>query len=529
MACSYQSFPLPWISHLGLYKDKVLRVSSPRTYSPSVRKHNKYMYRKKIRARQTFTQVLIKSDADMATTTGSTDSRNSGERPDAVNYLMDEANNLSVIFTTPANDAVANPTLPSLPPLKDSTTQQQLREWIRNCNARIATIREQLGDESLPDARKALLDLFPPNLHFPLGALIDFANRLGRCEHLELAKRIGLETQTIVSGILYLQQFVQRRIDTGLAPTEKPRAYSRSESETTWTCLSELILACSRQQKYAISLESDERTLLPVPTLDIRLIIQNVIFSVLTGSYSAEPIPIHVSNCERRAGQRDFCLALRVQGNPLRNVIGTSLYNAVRQNHTFVFEGSGIGHILAAKLLEFLGGEIVITDNFDGTNTLSIVIPLDSQQQRGEARMTAPQAARHAPGSDFSVLYIEDMQSHALLVQQIFSRMSNIDLQIETTAWAGLQHARKQQPDLILLDMELPDMQGLELYRYLQEDARTTHIPVVAISASAMPHQVQAALDAGMRRYITKPFSYKELIRILQDEQAAKRSAQKAS
>lgn len=465
----------------------------------------------------------------MATTTGSTDNGNAGERPEAVNYLMDEANNLSVIFTTPTQEGVANPTYPHQPALKETTTQQQLRDWVRDCNARIATIREQLRDESSPDARKAVLDLFPPNLHFPLGALIDFANRLGRCEHLELAKRIGLETQTIVSGILYLQQLVQKRIDSGLAAGDKPKAYTRSESETTWVCLRELILACSRQQHYAITLESDEHTLLPVPTLDIRLIIQNVIFSVLNGSYTAEPIPIHVSNCERHPGQLDFCLSLRVNGNPLRSVIGTSLYNAVRQNHTFVFEGSGIGHVLAAKLLEFLGGEIVLADNLDGTNTVSILIPLDSQQQREKARSAAAELARTGPGCDFTVLYIEDMQSHALLVQQIFTRMSNIGLKVETTAWAGLQHARRHQPDLILLDMELPDMQGLEVCRQLQDDPRTAHIPVVAISASAMPHQVQAALDAGVRRYITKPFSYKELIRIMQEEQNAKRSAPKAS
>lgn len=463
----------------------------------------------------------------MATTTGTTDSREAGQGPEAVNYLMDEANNLSVIFTTPDQEAVANPTLPCST-LKDNATQQQLREWIRNCNTRIATIREQLGDESLPDARKALLDLFPPNLHFPLGALIDFANRLGRFEHLELAKRIGLETQTIVSGILYLQQFVQKSLDSGLLASERPKAYCRRESETTWNCLRELVEACSRQQRYAITLENDDETLLPVPTLDIRLIIQNVIFSVLNGCYSAEPIPVHVSNRERRPGQLDFCLALRVQGNPLRNLIGTSLYNAVRQNHTFVFEGSGIGHILAAKLLEFLGGEISVTDHFDGTNTVSILIPLDSRQEREEARALAPEPAVPGNGSDFSVLYIEDMQSHALLVKQIFSRMSSINLQVAATGWAGLQQVRKCLPDLILLDMELPDMKGLELYRHLQEDARTAHIPVVAISASAMPHQVQEALDAGMRRYITKPFSYKELIRMLQDEQDAKRAAPSA-
>ncbi len=459
----------------------------------------------------------------MATTAQVTEG-NAGSRPEAVNYLMDEANNLSVIFTTPPAEESAATEVRRPRALKDNTTQQHLREWIRNCNARIATIREQIQDESLPDARKALLDLFPPNLHFPLGALIDFANRLGRFEHLELAKRIGLETQTIVSGILYLQQLVQKRLDSGLLPTEKPKAYCRQESETTWNCVSQLILACSRKQRYALTLESDHDTLLPVPTLDIRLIIQNVIFSMLNGSFSADPIPIHISNHERRKGQRDFCVAIRVTGNPLGGVIGTSLYNAVRQNHTFVFEGSGIGHILAAKLLEFLGGEIVITDHFDGTNTVNILIPLDSQHEREEARAEEPELAAADTNSDFSVLYIEDMQSHALLVKQIFARLSKVDLQVAATGWAGLQQARKKLPDLILLDMELPDMKGLELYRHLQEEPRTAHIPVVAISASAMPHQVQAALDAGMRQYITKPFSYKELIRMLEEEQSAKRT-----
>ncbi len=457
----------------------------------------------------------------MATTTVT--EVNAGTRPDAVNYLMDEANNLSVIFTTPHGNLPQAPEVRLSPALKDNATQQHLKAWIRNCNARIATIREQIHDESVPDARKALLDLFPPNLHFPLGALSDFANRLGRFEHLELANRIGIETQTIVSGILYLQQLVQKKLDSGLMPTEKPKAYCREESETTWTCLSELIIACSRKQRYAITLESDHDTLLPVPTLDIRMIIQNVIFSVLNGSFSSEPIAIHISNRERRPGQKDFCVAIRVTGNPLGGVIGTSLYNAVRQNHTFVFEGSGIGHILAAKLLEFIGGEIAVMDHFDGTNTVSILIPLDSQQEREAARNEQPEAAHNDARNGFSVLYIEDMQSHAMLVKQIFARVNDVTLQLAATGWAGLQQARKQLPDLILLDMELPDMKGLELYRHLQEDLRTTHIPVVAISASAMPHQVQAALDAGMRQYITKPFSYKELIRMLESEQSAKR------
>jgi CheY-like chemotaxis protein len=437
---------------------------------------------------------------------------------------MDEANNLSVIFSSTDAEASATGGV-RVPPLPYASTSQQLREWIRNCNARIATIRDQIrdGEAESPDLRKALLDLFPANLHFPMGALIDFANRLGRFENLELASRVGLETQSITSAILYLQQLMRKRLDSGIAHTETPKAYCRAESESTWTCLRELVLQCSRKQRYDLTLESAERTQLPVPTLDLRLIIQNVIFSVLNGGVSSEPIAIHVTNQEVRPGQNFFSLAIQVPGNPLGKVVATTLYNAVRQNHTFVFEGSGIGHILAAKLLDFLGGEIVITNNCDGTQTVNILVPLDSRKSRDDAR--AAEAAKHNAHSDFSVLYIEDMKSHALLVKQIFDRLSNIDLQLEATAWAGLAHAQTQQTDLILLDMELPDMKGLDLFRRLRQDPRTAGIPVVAISASAMPHQVQEALDLGMCKYITKPFSYKELIRVLQEEQGKKQSS----
>lgn len=459
----------------------------------------------------------------MATPPTVTD-RIAGTRTEAVNYLMDEANNLSVIFSSPAADGSATRSV-RVPPLPYETASQQLREWIRNCNARIATIRDQIrdGDTNSQQLRQAVLELFPVNLHFPMGALIDFANRLGRFENLELASRVGFETQTIASAILYLQQLMQKRLDSGIGPAETPKTYCRQESESTWTCLRELILQCSRKQRFDLTLESAEHTQLPVPTLDLRLIIQNVILSVVNGGFSSEPIAIHVANQQLSPGQTCFSLAIQVPGNPLGRVMSTTLYNAARNNHTFVFEGSGIGHILAAKLLGFLEGEIVITNNCDGNQTVKILVPLDSRRARDDAR--AAEAAKHNARSDFSVLYIEDMKSHALLVKQIFDRLSDIDLQLAATAWAGLAHVQARQTDLILLDMELPDMKGLDLFRRLREDARTRGIPVVAISASAMPHQVQEALDLGMCKYITKPFSYKELIRVVQEEQGRKQSA----
>jgi CheY-like chemotaxis protein len=442
---------------------------------------------------------------------------------------MDEANNLSVIFKATPEPENATEAPVKRPPLKDASTNRQLQEWIRNCNKRIATLKEQIGarDDEQPDSRNELLALFPKNLHFPIGALYDFANRLGKFENLALADKVGLETQAITSGILYLQQHIEKGTLSSLKDQERPLAYSRNESEATWTCFRDVIKHCSRNQSYNITLESDHDTYLPIPTLDVRLIIQNVIFSVLNGSFTAEPIAIHVSNiASRPAGTNSFCLAIKVPGNPLGSVISSTYYSARKSNNTFVFEGSGIGHIIAAKLIEFLGGDIIITNNCDSTNTVKIIIPLNSKNQREEAPAPDSQPRKADSVGDFSVLYIEDMKSHALLVKQIFERLSNINLLLAATGWAGLEAAQRDKPDLILLDMELPDMKGIELYRRLQQDPRTAGITVFAISASAMPHQVNEALDLGIRHYITKPFSYKELIQMLLEEQAARKRLQ---
>src|SRR5690606_32691468 len=105
------------------------------------------------------------------------------------------------------------------------------------------------------------------------------------------------------------------------------------------------------------------------------------------------------------------------------------------------------------------------------------------------------------PGTGFTVVYVEDVRSHALLVKQIVDRMNDVKLLLADTGKHGLELIAMERPDLVLLDMELPDMNGMDLFRALQEDAATAGIAVVALSASAMSHQVGEALDMGVRHY----------------------------
>lgn len=105
-----------------------------------------------------------------------------------------------------------------------------------------------------------------------------------------------------------------------------------------------------------------------------------------------------------------------------------------------------------------------------------------------------------------TVLYVEDNQANYTLVDRILKQRPGIKLISATHGEAAIDTARKQAPDLILLDLNLPDIHGSEVLQRLQQDAATQSIPVVVISADATSAQIERLLTMGARNYITKPF-----------------------
>ena len=111
-----------------------------------------------------------------------------------------------------------------------------------------------------------------------------------------------------------------------------------------------------------------------------------------------------------------------------------------------------------------------------------------------------------------TLLYVEDNPANLNLVEQIIARHPNIRLLTALTGNSGVEIARSSHPDVILMDINLPDISGIEALKILRSDPATLHIPIVALSANAMPRDIEKGLEAGFFRYVTKPIKINEFM-----------------
>lgn len=164
-------------------------------------------------------------------------------------------------------------------------------------------------------------------------------------------------------------------------------------------------------------------------------------------------------------------------------------------------EGTGLGLSLSRGLVELMNGSIQVESVEGKGSTFAICLPA--------AQPAAAEVAATHEGwrgvSSATVLYIEDDATSISLVQQILKHRPGTRLITATHGTLGLEMARQYRPDLVLLDLYLLDIAGAELMRELQQDARTSRIPIVTVTSDESPSSRQRLLDAGARAYLTKP------------------------
>ena len=173
-------------------------------------------------------------------------------------------------------------------------------------------------------------------------------------------------------------------------------------------------------------------------------------------------------------------------------------------------QGTGIGLVLARQLAGLLDGELTL-DSREGEGTLAR-LTLPATDGRPMATLHAPDSATFPEAVAGRVLYVEDNPINAILVEQLLSRWPQVQLATASDGATGLERARALQPDVLLLDMQLPDMQGITVLQRLKAADATRGIPVVALSASATPAEVQAARAAGAADYWTKPIDFERFL-----------------
>jgi PAS domain S-box-containing protein len=172
-------------------------------------------------------------------------------------------------------------------------------------------------------------------------------------------------------------------------------------------------------------------------------------------------------------------------------------------------EGTGIGLAIVKALVDSMGGSVQVSSQA-GVGTRFELLLRDAGAPRPAPAPVVPQAAtpRPAAARQATILYVEDNPINALIIRELVGRRPDIALHVAPDGTSGVAQAQALRPDLVLLDMQLPDFDGHEVLRRLRADATTERIPVIAVSANAMPDDIQRALSAGMADYWTKPLDF---------------------
>jgi len=177
-------------------------------------------------------------------------------------------------------------------------------------------------------------------------------------------------------------------------------------------------------------------------------------------------------------------------------------------------EGTGIGLVIARRLAEMMGGSLAATSRAGTGSTFTLRLPLAA----GPAALASePAPAQPAPYRQRRVLYIEDNETNIEVMRGVLLQRPQVHLEVAMLGLDGLAAARRLQPDLILLDMQLPDITGPELLRHLMDDDETATIPVVVVSADATPARIEQALTLGAAHYVTKPLALVPFLQVLDE------------
>ena len=201
-------------------------------------------------------------------------------------------------------------------------------------------------------------------------------------------------------------------------------------------------------------------------------------------------------------------------------------FNRLGLEHTDI-EGTGIGLVITKKIVELMGGCIGLDSEIGVGSTFWFELPIKQQEPNHQAiiKNDSELNSSNSMETDMkdleqkkSVLYIEDNPANLRLVEQILSTLQNLHMWSAPEPLLGLELAKEHLPDLILLDINLPGMDGYEVLKNLRDTKSTKNIPVIAISANAMPKDIIRGEEAGFDGYVTKPVNVKELLETVEQK-----------
>ena len=399
---------------------------------------------------------------------------------------------------------------------------------LRDITARIVADAERRAHESLEASSKAkteFLSRMSHELRTPLNAVIGFSQllrldtsrplsteQLTRVQHVENA---GSHLLALVNDVLDLS-----RIESGeMAIASQAVALVRVIEEAA-TMVSPLVTKAGIEvflaaeppagQLPGAGFAQPAEVWVNADPVRLRQVLVNLLSNAVKYNRPGGRVALTWKHSKH---QCEILVTDTGQGIPADQLAGLfQPFNRLGAESTTV-EGTGIGLVLSRQLAEMMGGTLTVTSTFGVGTCATLRLGVTHAPAAGPAPSHKVRSAARAR-SALSVLYAEDDEVNAELIRQLSAMRGNVSLRVAANGAMALASARADPPDLMLVDMNLGDMTGIELARELRRDRATRDVHLVALSADALPEQIRAAMACGFESYLTKPIKFDEVLSV---------------
>ena len=252
--------------------------------------------------------------------------------------------------------------------------------------------------------------------------------------------------------------------------------------------------------------------------------------SVLVDPIRLKQILVNLLSNAVKYNRPEGCIKIEsqmVSNNRVRIKVSDTGYGISKENLSLLFtpferlgaefgeiDGSGIGLALSKQLAELMDGILGVESNPGQGSTFWVELPIAQMQTPEENQAIAVQ--QMPDNYTHTVLYIEDNEANQRVIESLLRRKTHLNLLTASDGEQGLELARRHSPNLILVDIHLPGKDGYAVLFELKNDVNICNVPIIALSADAMPVDVQKGLDAGFAYYITKPINVDQLLSVVE-------------
>jgi signal transduction histidine kinase len=401
-------------------------------------------------------------------------------------------------------------------------TKQLERElhWRKDAQKQLQVAKDQA--EAANKAKSAFLSSMSHELRTPLNAILGFGQLLeadpivaedpGRKTGVDQILRGGHHLLALITEVLDLSKIEEEKISLSLEIVKPEQAIQ--------DCLS-MVDASAKEANINLEDRTANVTFPPIYVDYTRL--KQILINLLSNGikYSGSGATVTLNAAETPQGQ----LKISVQDNGPG--IAAELQKGIYQPFNRLgaessdIEGTGIGLTIAKRLVEAMGGEITFESALGEGTTFWLTFPLhqpvDAIDAKEDNRSEKTAAIDTGAVLKQNVLYVEDNPTNIQLMRQMLGKVPSLSLATAQDAETAFKMIADKRPDVVIMDIHLPGMNGIEALGKLRGAAETVDLPVIALSAKAMPEDIKLGLDAGFRQYLTKPLVLPEVLSAIED------------